>query len=238
MTVKQTIVATPATSDPPAVAPLRAGDRLTRDEFHRRYLLHPEIKKAELIDGVVYMPSPIRYRQHDRPQSHAVTWLGTYSAMTPGVRSGVSASLFLSPLDEVQSDALLFIDPVLGGQTRETADDYLEGAPELVVEIAASSASRDLNLKREAYLRAGVQEYLVVLTHVNRVQWLRREGDAFAEATPGEDGVYRSRTFPGLWLDPAALLAGDLAEVLAKVQAGVASPEHAAFVAELAARAG
>jgi Uma2 family endonuclease len=108
----------------------------------------------------------------------------------------------------------------------------------LVVEIAASSASRDLNLKREAYLRAGVQEYLVVLTHVNRVQWLRREGDAFAEATPGEDGVYRSRTFPGLWLDPAALLAGDLAEVLAKVQAGVASPEHAAFVAELAARAG
>jgi Uma2 family endonuclease len=237
MTVKDPQVVTPGPAGTGA-PPLEAGDRLTRAEFHRRYRLHPEIKKADPIDGMVYMPSPERYRQHDQPQSQVVTWLGVYTAATPGVRTGVSPTVFLGPDDEVQPDALLFFDPAYGGQLRRTRDDYLAGAPELVVEVAASSASYDLHVKLRAYLRAGVKEYLVVVTYDPQVRWLRSDGGAFRQLEPDGDGVVRSEAFPGLWLQPGALLAGDLTAVLATVSAGLEREDHARFAAELARRRG
>lgn len=238
MAVKEFPVVTPVAAPVVPVPPLEAGDRLSRQEFHHRYLQHPEIKKAELIDGVVYMPSPVRLARHGEPHAHMVAWLAVYAATTPGLRIGDNATVILGRSDEVQTDAMLLIDPTYGGQTRETPDGYLDRAPELAVEIAASSASYDMHVKREAYRRAGVLDYVVLLTHERRVLWLQRVGDTFVETMPDDDGIYRSRAFPGLWLDPAALLAGDLAAVLATVQVGVASPEHAAFVADLGARAG
>ncbi len=216
--------------------PLHAGDRLSRAEFERRYQAHPEIKKAELIEGVVYMPTPVRFEQHGRPHSDMITWLGVYRAATPGVLVGDNATVRLDFENEVQPDALLRLEPKVGGRSHVTEDDYLEGPPELVVEIATSSAAYDLHDKRRVYARSGVLEYLVVQMYEQRLDWfILREG-VYETLTPDANGVLRSEAFPGLWLQPSALWAGDLAAMLAVLREGLASPEHAAFQARLQAQ--
>jgi Uma2 family endonuclease len=213
--------------------PLHAGDRLSRAEFERRYRAHPEIKKAELLEGVVFMPSPVRYEKHSEPHSQVITWIGVYGAATPGVRLGDNATVRLDYENEVQPDALLRLEPALGGRSRITEDDYLEGPPELVIEIAASSASYDLHIKRRVYQRSGVQEYLALQMYEQQTDWfILREG-VYDLLEPDEEGVWRSEVFPGLWLRLSALWAGDLAAVLATLQEGLASPEHAAFISRL-----
>ena len=152
------------------VPELRAGDRLTRDEFHRRYEAMPEVKKAELIEGVVYMPSPVSQRRHGRPHSRLVWWLVHYCVHTPGVDSGDNSSVLLDLDNELQPDALLRILPEHGGQSRD-AGDYIEAAPELVAEVAASSASYDLHDKLNAYRRNGVREYIVWRTDDAAIDW-------------------------------------------------------------------
>ncbi len=220
----------------PALAsqpPLYAGDRLSRVEFERRYHAHPEIKKAELVEGIVYMPSPARFSQHSQPQADVITWLGMYRSVTPGVMVGDNATLRLDYENVVQPDALLRLDPALGGRSRITADDYLAGPPELVVEIAASSAAYDLGVKRRVYARNGVQEYLAAQAYEQRIDWfVLREGVVEA-LQPDQNGILRREVFPGLWLPVDGLWAGDLAALLSVLQQGVASPEHAAFVAGL-----
>lgn len=231
-------IAPPSTLHPPERSderpPLNAGDHLTRLEFERRYEAHPEIKKAELVEGVVYMPSPVRFERHSRPHSDSMTWLGVYRAATPGVISGDNATLRLDNENELQPDAVLRLDPALGGRSRVTQDDYLEGAPELVVEIAASSAAYDLHVKKRVYQRIGVPEYLAVVMYEQRVDWFVLREGVYEPLAPDEGGVLRSQTFPGLWLQPAHLLSGDLAALLAVLNEGLASPEHTAFVARLA----
>jgi hypothetical protein len=64
------------------------------------------------------------------------------------------------------------------------------------------------------------------------VDWFVLRGGRF-EPLPLAEGIYRSEVLPGLWLDPAAVVRGDLARVLQVLQQGLASPEHAAFVARL-----
>jgi Uma2 family endonuclease len=216
---------------PPA---LQAGDRLSRAEFERRYHAHPEIKKAELVEGVVYMVSPVRFEQHGNPHFNIITWLGTYCAATPGILAGGdNATVRLDYENEVQPDALLRLEPAHGGQSRITEDDYLQGPPELIVEIAASSAAYDLHDKRRVYARNGVQEYLAAQVYEQRVDWfILREG-VYETLTPDDEGLLRSQVFPGLWLQAAALWSGDLAALLAALHAGLASPEHADFVARL-----
>jgi Uma2 family endonuclease len=217
----------------PVPPPLNAGDRLSRAEFERRYQAHPEIKKAELIEGVVYMPTPVRFEQHGRPHSDVIGWLSVYRATTPGVSVGDNATVRLDFENEVQPDALLRLEPEHGGHSHVTEDDYLAGPPELIVEIAASSAAYDLHVKRRVYARNGVQEYLAVQMYEQRVDWfILREG-VYETLTPDEDGVLRSEVFPGLWLQPTALWSGDLAAMLAVLQEGLASPEHAAFLSRL-----
>jgi Uma2 family endonuclease len=218
---------------PAEAPPLFAGDRLSRAEFERRYRAHPEIRKAELIEGIVYMASPVHHKRHGNPHAFLNTWAGNYLAATPGIDMSDNATIRIDNQNEAQPDILLRLERAQGGRSFVSADDYIEGAPELIVEIAASSASYDMHDKKRVYARNGVREYLVVLTYEKRLHWfVLREGE-YSELEPDADGILRSEFFPGLWLRPEALWANDLAGLLAVVQAGVASPQHAAFGAQL-----
>lgn len=215
--------------------PLNSGDRLSRAEFERRYQAHPEISKAELIEGVVYVSSPIRAEQHADPHFSITGWLGVYCAATPGLIGSDNATVRLDLENEPQPDVSLRLKPELGGRTRVDEDGYLEGPPELIVEVAASSASYDLHDKRRVYARNGLPEYLVAQTHEKRLDWfILREG-VYQSLEADDQGILRSEIFPGLWLQPAALWSSDLATLLAVLQEGLASPEHVAFVEQLKA---
>ncbi|MGH2600061.1 MAG: Uma2 family endonuclease, partial [Dehalococcoidia bacterium] len=177
--------------------PLESGDRLTREEFHRRYCARPDIRKANLVEGVVYVSSPVRFVQHSQPQGIVVMWLQVYAASTPGVEAGVDATILLSETSEVQPDGLLFrVQPP--GNARINERGYIEGAPELIVEIAASSASYDLHDKMEAYRKAGVEEYVVWQVFEKRIDRLRLSNGVSVPLQPNADGVIESEVFPGL----------------------------------------
>ncbi len=225
-------MATPVQTET-AVAPLQSGDHLTRSEFERRYEAAPPNVNAELIEGIVYMFTSVRLQRHASPHGLIVTWLGTYAAFTPGVGMADNATVRLDPDNEPQPDALLFIDPEAGGQAHVSDDDYLEGAPELAVEVAASSAAYDLHEKKTAYRRNGVQEYLVWQIHENRLDWFVLEDERYLALTPDDEHLLRSRVFPGLHLDAEALRARDVAGVLTAARAGTETDEHAAFVERL-----
>ncbi|MHB8575336.1 MAG: Uma2 family endonuclease [Dehalococcoidia bacterium] len=198
---------------------LESGDRLSRAEFHRRFCLMPNVKKAELVEGVVYVPSPARYRVHGRPQRLMVLWLSTYALRNLGVEWAFDVTVFLSEDSEVMPDGLLFRVPPPPGGARETADDYIEGAPQLVVEISASTASYDLHDKLRAYQRAGVLEYLVWRVLDQQFDWFRLHEGEYQRVLPDVQGVIASEAFPGLRLHVAKLLAGEIAGVLAALDA-------------------
>jgi Uma2 family endonuclease len=193
----------------------------------------PHLKKAELIEGVVYVPSPVRHRYHGHQHTHLVSWLGYYEAHTPGVEASDNVTVRLDLDNEPQPDALLFIDPACGGHVLLDAEGYIEGAPELVAEVASSSASYDLHTKLRVYRRNGVREYIVWRVLDQELDWFVLRAEQYERLALDAAGLYRSEVFPGLWLNAAALLQGDLATVLAVVQRGLASPEHAAFVMRL-----
>jgi len=215
------------------VLPLESGDRLTRAEFERRYQAMPALKKAELIEGVVYVPSPVRYTSHAKPHGFVVSWISVYAAATPGVDFGDNATIRLDMDNAPQSDVLLRLDEQSGGQSRLSPDDYILGSPELIVEIAASSASYDVHDKLTGYRRNQVQEYLVWRVHEQQVDWWRLRDGVYAPLQADAAGIVRSEVFPGLWLAIPALLDGNLAEVLIALQTGMAAPEHLAFVEHL-----
>jgi hypothetical protein len=215
---------------PEAIPALEPGDRLTRAEFERRYNAMRNIKKAELIEGVVYMPSPVRLRRHGRPQFRFIAWLGYYEAHTPCVIGGDNTTARLDLDNEPQPDGMLLLDPACGGQAVISDDDYVELAPELVGEISGSSVSFDLHTKLHVYRRNGVREYVVWRVSDKQIDWFALHNGEFERLLPDSAGILRSEAFPGLWLDAAAMIAGDMARVLAVVQQGVASPEHADFV--------
>lgn len=213
--------------------PLESGDRLTRAEFERRYQATPEHFKAELIEGVVYVASPVR-TFHGNPHFNLITWLGVYSVATPGVSGSDNTTTRLDMDNEPQPDALLRIE--VGGTSTISDDGYIEGAPELIAEIATSSAAIDLGAKQNAYRRNGVQEYLVWQTFENRLSWFRLQAEEYVLVEPDAEGIIRSSVFPGLWLDAPALLEGRMIEVLNVLQTGLADPAHQAFVEELEGR--
>lgn len=222
----------PKLLNPPlTVQPLENGDRLGRAEFERRYTAMPEVKKAELIEGMVYMASPLRFRSHGKPHAHIMTWLGTYEAATPGVELGDNATVRLDADNEPQPDALLRID--VGGRSQISDDDYVEGAPELIVEVAASSASYDLHEKLKVYRRNGVQEYLVWRVYNCELDWFGLRDGEYVQLEPNAEGIICSEVFPGLRLDKFALLAGDLARVLEILQQGLTAVEHQSFLESL-----
>jgi Uma2 family endonuclease len=216
-----------------AIPPLENGDRLTRQEFERRYQAMPKTTKAERIEGVVYVATALRFRSHGLPHANIMGWLWTYKVATPGVELGDTPTVRLDLDNDPQPDAVLLIEPALGGQARISEDDYIEGAPELVAEVAASSAAIDLGAKKQAYRRNGVQEYLVWQVYDRRIDWFSlQKGDYLPLATDA-DRVIRSRVFPGLWLAVDDLLAGNMTQVLATLQTGLSSAEHQAFLQRL-----
>lgn len=219
----------------PVIPPLVNGDRLTRDEFERRYDAMPNVKKAELIEGVVYMPSPVRYESHSKPHMILATWLGYYAAKTPGLRGfGDNGTVRLDNDNEPQPDLFMMLPAKMGGKAKVDDDDYISGPPSLVCEVSASSVSIDLHLKLNAYRRNGVQEYLVWRTQDAAVDWFSLEAGDFVQLKVESDGTLRSRIFPGLWLKPANLIAADLPAIFALIDAGTATTEHAEFVKQLA----
>lgn len=214
------------------IPPLRNGDHLTSDEFERRYETMPHVNKAELIEGVVHMPSPVSAKEHGEPHFDFVTWLGVYRAHTPHVRGGDNSTFRLDMDNEPQPDGYLRLAPECGGQAK-LIDGYVTGAPELIVEVAASSASYDLHEKLNAYRRNGVREYVVWRVWDAEVDWFVLRAGRYATLS-AVDGIYKSQVFPGLWLDAAAVVRGDLARVLEVLQQGLSSSEHEAYVVSLA----
>jgi hypothetical protein len=216
-----------------AVPLLENGDKLDRLEFERRYHAMPEVNKAQLIEGVVYMPSPVRHRHHSSPHFDLITWLGLYRMATPGVEGGDNGSLRLDMDNEPQPDAYLIVLPSHGGKVVLDDDDYIRGGPELVAEVSASSVSIDLNGKRTAYGRNGVLEYVVWRVEDREIDWFVLHDGQYDRLPRDAAGIYRSEVLPGLWLDSAALVNGDLLAVSRAMQQGLASPEYAAFAAKL-----
>ncbi|HUA61099.1 MAG TPA: Uma2 family endonuclease [Verrucomicrobiae bacterium] len=200
--------------------PLRDGDRLTRDEFLRRWEEMPDLKRAELIDGVVYMPSPVS-DFHDDFHTRMSFWLTSYAASTPSCRSGITGTWLMSPDSAPQPDLTLRLRPERGGQSR-IEGKYAAGAPELIVEISHTTAAKDKGVKLRLYERSGVREYITVMPHEQEIVWRELVNGSYREIALDADGLFRSRVFPGLWLDPAALWAGDLAGLADAVQRGVA----------------
>ncbi|QJB45426.1 Uma2 family endonuclease [Dolichospermum flos-aquae] len=215
------------------ILPLENGDRLSRHEFERRYTESLDIKKAELIEGVVYVASPLRFQRHAEPHAKLMIWLGNYQIYTPGIKLGIEPTIRLDQDNEPQPDGVLLIDESLGGKSRITDDDYIEGAPELVAEIAASSAAYDLYDKKKAYKRNGIQEYLVWQSLENKLDWFGLHDSEYILLQPDTEGIIKSQVMPGLWLSVTALLAGDMVKVLEVLQTGLNSPEHTEFLRRL-----
>lgn len=208
---------------------LQTGDHLTRAEFERRYHAQPQLKKAELIEGVVYVPSPVSI-EHSNRHASVMVWLGTYRAATPGLRLLDNATVRLDAENEVQPDAALCLAE--GGQTK-VVGNFLHGAPELVVEVAISSAAYDLHEKLRVYRRTGVREYVILLTLERETIWYRLDEGRYVTVAPDDRGLIRSTAFPGLYFNSAKYWADDLAGLLSDLQAGLATPEHEAFAKTL-----
>ena len=208
-------------TQPVRTLPLENGDRLSRDEFEKRYAEGPD-SRAELIEGIVYMAAALRFRSHGKPHSQLNGWLLVYQALMPGTELGDAPSVRLDLGNEPQPDLVLIWDTDRGGQTRISVDDYIEGAPEFIAEISASTVSIDLGAKKTAYERNGVQEYLVWRVLDQEIDWFCLEDDRYSLLQADSDGITRSRIFPGLWLDRSALLRGEMNRVLEVVRQGVA----------------
>jgi Uma2 family endonuclease len=219
-----------------AVPPLENGDRLSRAEFERRYAAAPHIPKAELIEGVVYLAAALRFRSHAQPHANLIIWLGNYKVATPGIALADNATVRLDRDNEPQPDVALFIEPMAGGRVKISDDDYIEGAPELIAEVAASTAAYDLGDKKVAYRRNGVQEYIVWQMFENKLDWFVLENDEYVNLLPDDDRIIRSRVFPGLWLAVDALLTGDMRQVMAILQHGLNSSEHKEMLQQLGNR--
>lgn len=215
------------------VPPLVMGDKLTRDEFMRRWEADPRINRAELIGGIVYMPSPVTV-EHGDTDGDVGAWLSVYKAATPGTASGRNSTSFMLD-DAPQPDLNLRINRDCGGGSW-IEDHYLHGVPELLAEVCISSASYDLHHKYDLYQSAGVPEYLAVLVFEREIRWHVLVDGGYQLHSADADGLWRSRVFPGLWLDGKALLRGDLQHVLDRLNEGLRSPEHEQFVTALAAR--
>lgn len=213
-----------------SIPPLENGDRLSQAEFERRYQAMPQVRKAELIEGVTYMASPLRIKSHGEPHGDLIGWLWNYKAETPGIVLGIEPTVRLDRDNEPQPDAVLFVP---GRQAIIDMDDYIAGAPELVVEVAASTVAIDLHDKKRAYRRNGVQEYIVWRTLERQLDWFVLEADEYRLLLPNQQDILCSRVFPGLWLDREALLTGNLAKVLSVLQTGLSTAEHQTFVASL-----
>lgn len=220
------------TASPKTIPPLQPGDRLSRDEFERRYFRLSHVKKAELIEGEVYMPSPVSFDYHGKQDGDMGWFLKHYSKFTRGTSFGNNTTIRLDMDNEPQPDHILFIHPTAGGRVQIVKDGFIEGSPELVSEISGTTASIDLGKKLEVYRRNGVNEYLVWRVFDEEIDLYALHQGVWKSVIP-QSGILKSMTFPGLWLNVSAMLDDDSAALIATLNQGLASPEHAEFVARL-----
>lgn len=218
------------------IPPLGSGDHLSWEEFERRLGTLPRGYRAELVEGVVFTVPPVKHEGHGKPHSGLGGWLMHYAAFTTGVEMSDNATLRCDSRNIFQPDALLRLEERLGGKSQVSEDDYLEGAPELIAEVAGTSAAQDLHEKLRVYERIGVREYIVWQVHDRKIDWFELRRGKYERLTADSGGLPHSNVFPGLVLDAAALLQGDLARVLTVLQQSLAQPSHAAFVRKLAER--
>lgn len=213
------------------IPPLENGDRLNSIEFEKRTQNISEIIKTELINGVVYMAAALRYEGHGLPHSYIMGWLAFYMANTPGVELADNTTVRLDLDNQPQPDALLRIKK--GGQSRVSQDDYIEGAPELIVEIAGSSVSYDLYDKLQVYRRHGVKEYIVWQVYDKKITWFYLHEGNYLTLEPDSLGLIESQVFPALVLAPTSLLNYNLAEVFSILQQSLNTEKHSAFIKTL-----
>lgn len=214
------------------IPPLENGDRLSRAEFERRYRAMPNVK-AELIEGVVYMSSPVRVKNHGEPSARILWWLGNYVVVTKGLNFADNSTVRLDLENEPQPDAILYVEEEFGGSSRISQDDYLEGSPELVVEIAASTASYDTTEKKKIYRRNGVKEHIIWRVQDKEIDWFAWENGEYVKLEADKNGIIESRFFGGLRLNVEAILKDDLAKVLSDLQKGLKSKKHKDFLKKL-----
>jgi Uma2 family endonuclease len=214
-------------------AELITGQRMTREEFLCRWEALPDLKNAELIEGIVYVASPVS-NDHGTFDTLTHWWLTHYAFHTPGCESGNNVTWMMLD-NSPQPDAFLMISPEYGGQARPHGK-FWGGAPELAVEVCITSTEHDFGPKLALYQRAGVREYITLESFWKRIVWRVLVNGSYVEIKPDADGYYRSRVFPGLWLDGAALWKRKGATLQSVLEQGLASAEHAAFVKQLEAR--
>jgi len=218
------------------ILPLETGDCMNRAEFRRRCEAMPDLERVELIEGIVFMGAAVRYTQHGGPHQLLIGWLDRFLEEAPGLLGGINTSVGLDDINEPQPDAFLMLPPGMS-KAAVTVDGYLEGPPEFVAEVSASTTSIDLHPKFEAYRRNGIREYLVWRVVDRQVDWFALQGGQFVRLPADADDVLRSRVFPGLWLDAAALVSQRRKRVYAVLRQGLATPEFVAFAAEVAKHA-
>jgi len=216
-----------------AAQTLHNGDRLPQAEFHRRYLQYPEDVCIELLGGIVYMASPTCL-QHGCYQAELSALFVLYKAGTPGVEATGDATVILNEANETQPDVLLRVLPEYGGRSHTTEQDFVEGSPELIAEIAYSRVAIDLHVKVNQYQQAGVLEYIVVSLEEAELRWFDLQANAIIN--PTGDGILRSHAFPGLWLDPGALIDRNTSRSVKVLGHALKSEEHAEFVRRLERR--
>ncbi len=231
MTIAKTLESSTNAPAPP-VPKLRHGERLSREEFERRYENMPDVK-AELLDGVVYVAPPRVTLDHGRANGAMIGWLGYFCAFTRGIESCIRVTTRLSKTSEVQPDTCLRILETNGGTSHIDAYRYIAGSPELLGEIANSSKSYDRTMKMPIYKRDGIREFILWRVEDNAIDWFILRNDDYELLVADAAGIIRSETFPGLWLDVDAMLRRDGVQVLKVLQQGIASPEHAEFVERL-----
>jgi Uma2 family endonuclease len=212
--------------------PLENGDQLDQPTYHARYEAMPEDCRAQLIAGIVYMASPQKM-PHSKAQTLAARWLDEYAEATPGTEALLNNTQILGPESEPEPDLCLFVLPECGGRVRVDEEQYLHGPPELIVEVSWATESIDLHRKKDDYQQAGVREYVVLALRMQQVFWFVLRRGKYLEVALPSDGLFRSREFPGLWLDAEAMLSNHRVRVLAALKQGLATAEHTAFVAKL-----
>jgi hypothetical protein len=212
---------------------IRPGDRMTLEEFLERWEQMPDLKFAELIDGTVYMPSPIS-REHMRVDSRVQGLCSYYCLRTAGTESGTNGTWLLNGVGGAQPDCSVHILQEFGGRST-TKRGLAAGAPEFVAEVCYSSRAYDLGPKLALYQAAGVDEYLAILVEERRFEWRVLINGSY-ELMDSDHGVYRSRILPGLWIDSNAFWNDQSAALLQTLEQGLASQEHQDFAALLLQR--
>jgi Uma2 family endonuclease len=221
---------------PPGELPLlQNGDHLDQSTFHALYEAMPADFHAELINGVVYLRG-CHTASHGRSLVSLGSMLDIFDDATPGTKGLIKITNILGPISEPEPDGCLLILPEYGGQTWCDADDFVNGAPDWVAEISDGTEAVDLGVKKQDYENAGVREYMVAVLKTRSVFWFVQRSGKLKERSAAPDGIFRSEAVPGFWVDPDAFLNHARTRLLTILRQGLASPEHAAFVAKLAAK--